>query len=165
MAKAQTDITFSGSAESGSIAPGESYNFDTFGGNNWGPPGVGDGVEAWNGASGVTEFSVSFALPVSDAISSFDGCDCSEGDESWTEISSTSDSLLLGLSTPMAHGDDFFINLYSSGLTGSVPFTGEWIYPTPEPDAALLWLTGIGLVILSLRVFRRAEKSIDVARP
>jgi hypothetical protein len=65
------NISFSGSGDNGTLAPGVPFSYDSFGSvpeGNWGIPGVGDGDVPWSGSASISEFDIAFALPAGTAI-------------------------------------------------------------------------------------------------
>jgi hypothetical protein len=166
-------IPFSGGPGlgSGTIAPGESYEYNGSGSSSWGAPGVGAGVEAFTSSmAGIDDFTITFAglgsgividnLETPGDCSGFDFttrfCD---GSTMWTPVISNG-GLTITFTAPsgdtIGHGDDFFVNVAFSGHEeDSASFTGGWSASTPEPSTLMSCLGG--LLALGLSRWRRSR--------
>ena len=165
-------IPFSGSGSSGTIAPGEAWTINQLSTFNWGSPGIGLGFETWNASIPVEDFTITFTSLVNGVqITNLEmGPTCGTGNETvfceasgtlipWTPVLSNGGATVTFTAPSplmLLPGDSFYINIYFSGDEGSsVAFTGGWSQETvPEPFT--LGLTGLGLLTVTIRRWRRS---------
>jgi len=169
MAGATIVIPFSGSGASGTIAPGEAWTINQLSSFNWGSPGVGLGFETWNGSIAVEDFTITFLrLPAGVQITNLEpGPTCGTGSQTvfcsasgtlvpWTPVLSNGGTTITFTapgSQMLLPGDFFYINIFFNGDEGSsVVFTGGW---STVPEPFTLGLTGLGLLTVAIRRWRR----------
>jgi len=160
-------ITFSGSGSSGTIDPGQPffYNFD--GNNDWGVPGINNGLATWNSSLPINSFTIMFDLPGGVTIDANDlGTNCNGGPSSgtvfcaapytqpWSVTSLTGNSITFTAQNGgdiLTNGDQFFINIFFTGDATGSSFSGEWESSVPEPGSFLLFGSGLVAVAGVLR--------------
>jgi hypothetical protein len=166
-------IPFSGGPGlgSGSIAPGESYEYNGSVSSSWGAPGVGAGSEAFKSTmSGIEDFTITFSglgsgividnLETPGNCSGFDlTTRFCVGGTMWTPVISNG-GLTITFTAPggntIANGTQFFVNIAFSGHEqDTASFTGGWSVAAPEPSA--VFTIAIGLVALGLLGWRRGR--------
>jgi hypothetical protein len=189
VAPAHADYVFSGSGTSGNLFPGvEPWVFNADGGaaagspgNNWGSPGVNEGITAYSHADAAFGFDITFTgggtiLPGSVTIGNNAGCGGgTSGGTTFCTISPTNiwiatqtgaSSLAFRAQDPsffLTTGQSYFVNIFFAGETPT-SFTGRWLTdftptPVPVPEPASMALFGAGLLGLGLARRRRRQQA------
>jgi hypothetical protein len=160
------DISFSGGGTTGTVAPGVTFNYDSFGAfpeGNWGIPGVGNGVLTSLASVTISDFEITFSLPAGTAIdpaqiaignsagcfgTSSGGTTFCAGPYSapWNAVLASIDSIDFFASpgNALTPGDSFFVNIFFSGPDPSgASFSGTWTTSAvPEPGTLILFGSG-----------------------
>jgi PEP-CTERM motif len=176
------NISFSGSGDNGTLAPGVPFSYDSFGSvpeGNWGIPGVGDGDVPWPGSVTISEFDITFALPSGTAIDPAEvaigsGDDCrgnsaggttfcvGSSSAPWRAVVIGTDSIEFFASpgNAVTPGDNFFVDVFFNGPDPSgAAFSGSWtISSVPEPGTIILFCLGFaGLALLKrISIYQRS---------
>lgn len=168
-------IPFSGGPGlgSGTIAPGESYEYNGSDTSSWGAPGVGAGSETFNSTmAGIDDFTITFAglgsgvvidnLETPGVCNGFDlTTRFCQGSTMWTPVISNS-GLTITFTAPggdtIANGNGFFVNIaFSRAEEDTARFTGGWSASAPEPGSVVTGASG--LLALGLLCWRRRRVS------
>ena len=162
------DITFSGSGSSGTIAPGQPFNYNFDGNFDWGVPGVGNGLATWSGPT-IDGFTITFSgLPRGVGIdpgSLGSGCNggfsggtvfcASPYSQPWVATLSNNDTSITFMAQSggdlLTNGDQFFVNIDLTGNANGAAFSGTWQEPVPEPGSMVLFGSGAFALVGVLR--------------
>jgi hypothetical protein len=151
---------------------------ESFGSDNWGIPGVGDGITPYLGSVPVYGFEVSFAnvgAPIdSSSIPLGNNCGNSPGGTLFCTISPTNiwkafqtgpdsiEFLAQNASSALQPDQLFFVNVFfTSAPSETATATFAFIDPTPLPAALPLFSGGLGLIGWLLQ--RRKRKAAALA--
>ncbi|MGA8029997.1 MAG: PEP-CTERM sorting domain-containing protein [Bryobacteraceae bacterium] len=154
-------IPFSDSGKSGTMAPGERWEyhapFTSINEYSWGSPGAGQGSTQWVGSNPVTSFEISYDLPRGVDIdlgtypdgSTFYSVD---GKKNYEWIPKLINSDTIRFTDPsgdpaLNNTESYFVNIFFTGKVTDSAFSGAWGSApgtaTPEPASLLLIAAGL----------------------
>ena len=182
---AHADYAFSGSGPSGTlVAPSETWAFNFHGGaagggglNNWGSPGVGEGIVPYGEAMAAYGMTLTFTgggTINAASVLTGNAAACSGGSgggttfctiapkDIWFATITGPSSISFIAQNPsfyLSTGQKYFVNVFFDGATPT-DFTGAWLTTfsggVPEPSTWALMLLGFGAVGYAMRRRRTA---------
>lgn len=187
---AHADYVFSGSGNSGALnGSAESWIFNADGGStstgnldNWGSPGVGEGVTGYSRPDSAFGMSITFngATINANSIAIGNGADCAGSTQGgttlctitprniWEAFLTTPGTIEFRAQDPsffLTQGQSYFVNIFFDGIAPT-SFTGRWLTefsPNPNPvgvpEPASIAMFGTGLFGLGLVLMLRRRRN------